>query len=94
MAKDNQTPAPTADTSAPAREQLLQENAELKAKLAALQAEKEANAELEKKIQAKTARGLSREQARAVIERQEAFDQAQPTLKTPKPGKLQPAETH
>jgi hypothetical protein len=64
-------------------EALLAENNALKAQLAAAQAEKEKQAEVEKKILAKTALGLGRDQAIAVIKRQEEFDAA----KVAKPAK-------
>ncbi len=65
-------PAPDPRT----REELLAENASLKGQLGAFEAERAQNAELEQKVLAKTARGLIRDQALAVIRRQEEFDRA------------------
>jgi hypothetical protein len=71
-------PAPDPRT----REALEQENLTLKGQLAAFEAEKARNTELEEKILAKTAKGLSREQALAVIQHQAEFDQAQAKART------------
>jgi hypothetical protein len=75
MPKENPTrPAPdlAADSSALASAQA--ENAALKARIAELESAKTRIAADEEKIAAKMAKGLRREQASAVIQRQREFD--------------------
>jgi hypothetical protein len=71
--KETSTPAPASDLAA--------ENAALKAQLAGIEAaKKQADAD-EIVIREKMAKGLRREQAKAVIDRQRAFDAANPARK-------------
>ncbi|MGA2749121.1 MAG: hypothetical protein ABSG59_10120 [Verrucomicrobiota bacterium] len=65
---------PKETATAPAAPELAAENAVLKARLAELEAAKKQNDADEEAIAAKMARGLRREQAIAVIQRQREYD--------------------
>jgi predicted DNA-binding WGR domain protein len=66
-------------SNAPAAADLAAENAALKARIADYESAKAQNAADEKLISEKMAKGLRREQAAAVIKRQQKFDIEHPT---------------
>jgi hypothetical protein len=70
------TPPPASDKTERSPEELLQENAALRAKLAKLEGDTEQNSKRAAMIKAKMAAGLSRSQAEQVVAAQEAHDKA------------------